>query len=159
MAIGPFALRRIGAPRVSRRCTVCGLSSAGAIAEEIRTGRSARSVAAEFGVNYEAMVRHVRNHLAKRPAKPVPTEVDDPLEELVAALRDQALAGNPAIVHQYRLALQAQAAAANAALPVADLASTSEWIHLRTVILDALAPFPEARVAVAEALVAAGMGE
>jgi len=76
----------------------------------------------------------------------------DPLDELVDALRAQALAGNPAIVHQYRLALAAQADARHAAPPTRALASEPEWVALRTRLLGALAPYPEATAAVLDAL-------
>lgn len=76
----------------------------------------------------------------------------DPLDELVDALREQALAGNPAIVHQYRLSLAAQADARHAIPPLRTLASEPEWVALRTRLLEALEPYPEATAAVVRAL-------
>ena len=133
-------------------CTVCALPLAGAINELLLAGRSARAVAGEFGVSYDALTRHARNHLAKRTPPPTPVPSGDPLDELVAALRVRALAGNPADTREYRLALQAQAAAHHAAAPSRDLAAEPEWIALRTTMLDALEPFPHARLAIAAAL-------
>jgi hypothetical protein len=129
-------------------------------------GRSARSVALGLGLSEDAVQRHARRHLATRrsaPQKaaklPKPPETGGAaLDELVRALRAQALAGNPAIVHQYRLALQAQSDVRHAAPPSRDLASELEWIALRTVMLAALEDHPEARLAIATALAAAGMG-
>jgi hypothetical protein len=133
-------------------CTVCALPTAGAIAELLRSGRSARAVAAEFGLSYDAVTRHARNHVAKRPPADVPTAAGDPLDELVKALRVRALAGNPADTREYRLALAAQSDAKHAAPPRRDLAAEPEWIELRTRMLAALAPFPEARLAIVAAL-------
>jgi hypothetical protein len=76
----------------------------------------------------------------------------DPLDELVNALRVQALQGNPAIVHQYRLALAAQSDLKHAAPPTRDLALEPEWIAMRSKILKVLEPYPTARVAIADAL-------
>ena len=67
-----------------------------------------------------------------------------PLDELVDTLRPQALAGNPAIVHQYRLALAAQADAQHAA-PRRDLGQRSPSGSPAQADLQALEPFPEAR--------------
>ena len=131
-------------------CTVCALPLAGAINDLLRSGRPARSIASEFGVSYDALTRHGRNHVAKRT--PVPESTDDPLDELVSALRVRALAGNPSDTREYRLALAAQSDVRHAAPPQRDLASEPEWIELRTTLLRALEPFPEARQAVADAL-------
>jgi hypothetical protein len=134
-------------------CTVCALPLAGAINELLRSGRSARAVAGEFEVSYDALTRHARNHLARRPSTAAPpSPVDDPLDELVSALRVRALAGNPADTREYRLALQAQLDVRHAAPPTRDLAAEPEWIAVRARILAALEPFPEARQAVADAL-------
>ncbi|HEY5519139.1 MAG TPA: hypothetical protein VIK08_00630 [Candidatus Limnocylindrales bacterium] len=131
---------------------------AGALDDLLRTGRPARGIAAEFSISYDALCRHARNHLTRRAGgtyvPPSPAS-DDPLDELVAALRVRALAGNPSDTREYRLALAAQQDVRHAAPPVRDLADEPEWHALRTKLLHALEPFPEARIAVADAL--AGM--
>jgi hypothetical protein len=145
---------------MARACTVCSRPDAGTVNELLRSGRSARSVAVELGLSEDAVQRHAQKHLANprnfpEPAgarRPPSIGAGDPLDELVDALRAQALAGNPALVHQYRLALAAKAAAANATTRQVDLASASEWIEVRTRLLMALEPFPAARLAVAAAL-------
>lgn len=134
-------------------CSVCGLPTAGAINELLRSGRSARAVAGEFGLSYDAVTRHARNHVSKRPAATVPADSDaDPLDELVKALRVRALAGNPADTREYRLALAAQSDLRHAAPPQRDLATEPEWIEVRTRMLAALEPFAEARLAIVAAL-------
>jgi hypothetical protein len=147
---------------MARSCSICSRADAGAINTLLAEGRSARSVAVERGLSEDAVQRHAHRHVAAQRMSPRPaprrstTEAAaDPLDELVDALRNQALAGNPAIVHQYRLALAAQADVRHAIPAARDLASEPEWIGLRTAMLAALEPFPEARQAVADALGAA----
>lgn len=67
-------------------------------------------------------------------------------------LRDQARAGDPAIVREHRLSLAALTARQAALTPDVRYVETPEWIGLRTRILDALGPFPDARQAVADAI-------
>lgn len=144
---------------MARSCTVCSRADAGTVNRLLGDGRSARSVAREFGLSEDAVQRHARRHVANpanlspsRGVRREPSEpAGDPLDELVDALRAQALAGNPALVHQYRLALSAQAAI-HAASPAMNYIDTAEWIALRTAIFEALQPYPEARIAVADAL-------
>ena len=145
---------------MSRSCSVCSRPEAGTINQHLAEGRSARSLAVEFGVSASAMLRHERNHTASRAAsapsggKSLTAAVPsgDPLDELTSALRVRALAGNPADTREYRLALAAQLDAKHAAPPSRDLASEPEWIELRTKMLAALKPFPEARAAIAAAI-------
>lgn len=139
---------------MARACTVCNLPEAGTINALLRDGRSARAVAAELGLSYDALTRHARNH-ASRPlvVRSVATEPSaDPLAELVTALRVRALAGSDAASREYRLALLARENARHAAAPIRDLASEPEWIELRARLLRLLEPFPDARLALAEGL-------
>ena len=67
----------------------------------------------------------------------------DPLDELVETLRPQALAGNPIVAREYRLALAAAARHARTPRPRrVDLCRRPEWIALRTAVLQALEPSP-----------------
>jgi hypothetical protein len=96
-------------------------------------------VAAEFGISYDALTRHHRNHVAKRAPAPVPASAGDPLDELVTALRLRALAGSPSDTREYRLALAAQSDVRHAAPPQRDLAGEPEWIaEARLAIVAAL---------------------
>jgi len=142
---------------MSRRCSVCSRPDAGAIAALLAEGRSVLGVARELGVSEDALQRHAARHLpprraAARPAPPRDPTGGDPLDELVAALREQALAGHPAIVHQYRLALAAQADGRHQAPPRRALEDEPEWRALRERLLAALSPHPEALAAVLDAL-------
>ena len=145
---------------MGRRCGVCSRPDAGAINAALTEGRSARSVAIERSLSEDAVQRHASRHLvrptggAPMPAsvRTVPAAGVEPLDELVDALRTQALAGNPAIVHQYRLALQAQADGKHAAPPTHDIVTDPAWLALRLRLLLALDPFPDAIAAVRVAL-------
>jgi hypothetical protein len=139
---------------MARSCSICTRPDAGAINELIRAGRSALSVASEFGAGHRALLRHAANHgIAAVPNRPAtPRASGDPLDELVGALRARALAGDAAAAREYRLALAAQAATHHAIGAQRELAAEPEWIDLRGRILFALEPFAEARLAVAAAL-------
>jgi hypothetical protein len=139
---------------MARPCTVCGRPDAGRINELLRSGRSARAVAGEYAVGYAALTRHARNHLSRPEIANGAADLGDldPLDELVMTLRARALAGSDAASREYRLALAAQATARHAMAPTRALADSDEWIVLRTTMLKALAPFPGARIAIADAL-------
>jgi hypothetical protein len=140
---------------MARPCSVCTHSSITAIDALLADGRSARAVARDFGLSYDAVVRHARNH---RKAN-VPTEDApglDPLADLVAMLRARAFSSsNPAAAREYRLALAAQAAQRSAA-PAYQVLEDPEFIRVRDIILAATAPYPEVHGAIADALRVAG---
>ena len=142
-----------------RQCSVCVRRDVGKINGQLTSGRSARSVALEFGILEDTVQRHAaKGHIGRIQAIPLAKVAKapmDPLDELVTTLRQAALesgARNPAMVHQYRLALIAKEAAEHSAPDTRDLASEPEWIDLRSKMLAALEPYPAARIAVAEAL-------
>jgi transposase-like protein len=137
---------------MSRPCSICGLGGVGAVNEALAQGQSVARVARDFDLSPDALLRHARSHLRSAdPHAHAPAHAD-PLDELVTALRERALAGDPAISREYRLGLLAQQAAARASAPTRDLASEPEWIALRTRVLEALEPYPDARQAIAAAL-------
>ena len=131
------------------RCTVCTHPERGTI-DALIAAQSARSVASQYGLAARAVQRHAARHRATLPATDAPPA--DPLDELVHALRARALAGSDPASREYRLALQAQQAARNAAAPTRPLEAEPEWLALRAALVAALAPFPEARQAVADAI-------
>ena len=140
---------------MSRACTVCASPSAGAIDELLRSGRPAQALATEFAVGQRSMQRHAKAHLDRTVAGSAGDNGQvngDPLDELEDALRARALAGDPVVAREYRLALSAQAAAQHAAAPTRHLATEPEWTALRSRLVMALEPFPEARRAVVDAL-------
>jgi hypothetical protein len=145
-----------------RTCSICSRVDVAALNELVRGGQSARSVARQHGLSEDAFDRHVKNHLGDRARgtkaqviAPLAAGVD-PLAELIEKLRTRALAGNPNDTREYRLALAAQQAERASSIPAHDLAHDPEWIALRSLVLAALAPYPEARLAVANAIRSAG---
>lgn len=139
---------------MSRSCTVCGHPSIAAIDVELGRRRAARRVAAAFGLSYDALRRHARNHVRTEPVPGQATAAPGTgaLGELVAALRTRALAGDPAGAREYRLALAAQAAEGTSAPPAYDVRTDPEWLRLVAAMVRALRPFPEARQALADAI-------
>jgi hypothetical protein len=147
---------------MSRVCSVCSRPNAGLINQFLLEGRSARSLAAEFELSADAVERHRNRHLpagalggfvSSRRAR----STGDPLAELISSLRARALSGSDAAAREYRLALAAQSDAKHAAPPSRDLETEPEWIRVRSTLLEALWPFPEARVAAAAALLSMGL--
>lgn len=141
---------------MGRPCTICAAGVAGEVTAMLEEGRSVAFVARELAVSEDALGRHVRSHRGRgsrtRAVAPSDRQPSDPLDELVDALRDRALAGDAALAREYRLALAALEARRAAALVVTAYVDTPEWIGLRTRLLAALEPFPDARRAVADAL-------
>jgi hypothetical protein len=132
------------------RCKVCLDERVQDVDAALAAGRSAHSLAVEFGLPPESMKRHARSH-ARRFDAPVNRPGTDPLVELTTALRTPALGGDTAAAREYRLALHA-VAAQSAERPAYNVLIDPEWIALRTAILRALEPYPEARQAVADAI-------
>ena len=136
---------------MSRTCTVCNHPQAQDIDFELAAGRSSRALASAYGLGPEAVKRHARNH-APQPA-PITDEPTgaDPLDELAASLRTRALAGSDAAAREYRLALAALEDRGNVR-PEYNVLEDPEWIRIRTLMLDTLSAYPEAKYAVADAL-------
>jgi hypothetical protein len=231
---------------MARICTICGHANRTRMEAELISGRSLRTVANTYGVDFQALNRHLRNHLPRTlreaaetappgpsilspvgqgpvPVEPVSEPVLEPIPEPAAAplhhpsrviqiddtpapvadslnpvsnspaaspvlapaptpldlltlarnLRDRAL-GILASAESARDGKMALAAiretrglleslsrleerngGASGGEPV-PLAQSPDWIRARTALLTALQPFPEARIAAAAALMAAG---
>lgn len=139
---------------MTRPCLICIDPRVQAVDALLAGGRSARSLAIELGLPPEALKRHVRNHqslhVVSAVIQPPPTGAD-PLGELVAALRMRALAGSDAASREYRLGL-ASLAARGAERPDYDVLADARWIRLRTILLDAFADDPAARLRLADAI-------
>ena len=141
------------------QCHVCTHPSVATIDTLLEAGRSARSLAREFGLGYESVKRHNRNHgpMRGRPRTDTPSTAPtggDPLVVLVESLRVRAeKTSNPGMVREYRLALLAQQAArATAPLECPPLAESDEWKEFREVLVKVLEPFPDAEAAVRVAI-------
>jgi hypothetical protein len=153
-----------------RRCSVCTHPEVEKINAALVAGDSSfLAIAALFGVSDSALRRHKKNHLPATLARAQDAaevaQADDLLGQ-VKELRDKA----------YGILLKAEAAGelrtALAAIreargclellarllgelqeqPVINVLLSPQWVTIRTVLLHALTPFPEARVAAAAAL-------
>ena len=152
-----------------RRCTVCTSPDRPAVDQALVNHRPFRGIARHFGLKTDALIRHHDAHLAdflvKAKAAEEVAEADDLLAEL-RSLRDRT----------YRLLEQAEKAGDTRAAftgvreirstiellaelvgkldrkPTLNLWVSAEWLELRVQILTALQPYPEARLAVVEAL-------
>ena len=158
-----------------RRCTVCDHPQRHGIDEALVGGASYRSVAKRFGLSESAVYRHKTEHLPAHLLKAREVEdaarADDLLEQ-VRHLQVHALdileraekAGDLrtalAAISQARgnLELLGKLAGELDERPVVNLNVSPEWLELRAVMVGALEPHPQARVAVLRALESAGNG-
>jgi uncharacterized protein (DUF1810 family) len=157
-------------PRV---CTICTHPEREAINQALVTGEPYRVIAQRFAASPDAVYRHKIDHL---PAVMVKSEaarevaLADDLLGQVKALRNKAISilGKAEAAGDLRTALMGirEARACVELLlevegelhrqPVVNVLIAPEWLQLRTVILQALAPFPDARAALAHTLTDGG---
>ena len=131
--------------------------------------RAFRSIAAQFGVSASALLRHHDEHLPAGLVQSVKaaeiSRADDLVDRLVeiaretqAALERARDAGDDELMlkavarAEKQIELQAKLAGQLQAAPVINLTLSPEWLSIQAVIVNALDPFPEARLRVAQAL-------
>jgi hypothetical protein len=150
-------------PRV---CTVCVHKDCEAIDKALVAGGSAREISALFRVSPDAVQRHKTEHMAEMLRKARGVATDTQALDVVTQLK----AINGASLHilqearqgkdpqtalkaidriQRQIELQAKLLGQLDDRPVVNVLLASEWLQVRAVLLQALAPYPEARVAVA----------
>jgi sugar phosphate isomerase/epimerase len=151
---------------MARRCTVCTHPDRAAIDRELVARRPFRRIAQQFSVSIYAALRHhddhLPEHLAKAEGAREVAEATDLLKE-VGALRTKAyslllkaeregdyrtaLAG----VREARgcLELLAELVGELDRRPQVNILMSAEWLAVRSALLAALQPYPEARAAVA----------
>ena len=152
-----------------RRCTVCDHPERGAIDKALVAGKSAAEISALFRVSPDAVQRHKDNHLPARLVKAEEArevaQADDLLAE-ARALRKKAYAillkaeqsGDLRTallgVREARGCLELLARLLHEIddRPTVSVLVLPEWVALRGRIVAALAPYPEARVALAGVL-------
>lgn len=149
-----------------RRCSVCSLPEREEVDKAIVGGASNRSLASLYDVSEAAIRRHASNHLPETLARAEEAREAAHGEDLLADVRDlqaRTLAILEAAegVRQHRTALSAiREARSNLELlakllgelndsPTVNVLISPQWIEVRSVVLDALSPYPEARWAVA----------
>ena len=155
---------------LGRSCTVCDHPDRSQIEERLVGGESYTSIAEATGLGRMALARHKRDHspmwLAKmtKPVDASAGSVQERLEALIERIEKVLADAESGRRHTVVLAAARELRAALESVArisgelderpttVVNLATSEEWIQLQTVILTALAPYPDARMAVAGAL-------
>jgi hypothetical protein len=158
-----------------RKCAVCTHSDKEAIDEALVEGVAFPTLVAKYRVSKDSLSRHKANHLpAKLVMATAAAEVAE-ADSLLSQVRDlqsraYGILDKAEGAGDLRTALGAiREARGNLELlakllgelderPVLNLNVSPEWLELRTVIVGALEPHPEARGAVLSALESAGNG-
>jgi hypothetical protein len=152
-----------------RKCTVCEHEKVEEINRLLLEGVSLRDLAGRYSVSKTALHRHKESHLPAELTKAQEAREiakADSLLDQVAELRDKALSilDKAEQAGDLRTALQGVREAKGCLELLARLQGelqeqatvniliNPQWLSLRTVILEALEPYPEARQAVARAL-------
>lgn len=152
-----------------RKCSICEHPQAEEINTALLNGVSLRNIAERYSVSKTALHRHKESHLPADLVKAQEAQEvakADSLLNQVAELRDKALAilAKAEQAGDLRTALQGIKEARGCLELLAKLQGelqerttvniliNPQWLSLRTVILEALDGFPEARLAVAQAL-------
>ena len=151
-----------------RTCTICNHPEREAIETAIVAGISNRSIALQFGTSHMAVQRHATDHIqqeiknsqaAQEEARGL--DIVKQLKEINDITREILKQSRGISTHEItlkavarvekQLELQAKLLGAIDDRPV-NIYITPEWIAIRTVIVQALKPYPDARRAVAAAL-------
>lgn len=155
---------------MSRRCTVCTSPAAASINAAVAGEHgSIRSIAKQYGVTDAALLRHAKGHLPEAMVKSQEAADEaqalDVVKQLKAInlatleiLRDarkinDAETALKAIARvEKQIELQARLLHLLNEGTTVNVLVNPEWVELRTLIFNVLLPFPEARIALAEAL-------
>lgn len=152
---------------MARKCTVCMSSSRTIIDEELLRGRSYRSIAKQYDLSESAIYRHRSSHISKRIAQAYNDAELLEAESLLGQVRALHARTTTILAEaeengDLKVALQAIREARNNLELLAKFMGElnegvtvnieSEWPALRSAILGALEPYPEARTAVTAAL-------
>ena len=154
---------------MSRTCTVCAHPAREAIDRALVGGAPYRRIAKQFAASAPAVLRHKAEHLPAVMVKAQEAEgvahaldvvkqlraINGVSMEILTAARkskdpDTALKAIDRI--QRQIELQAKLLGQLDERPQVNVLVMPEWVQVRAVILTALGPFPEARVAVASQL-------
>ncbi len=157
---------------MARTCTVCSHPEKEEIDRLLVRGDSIAGIARDFAVSEDALKRHFDNHvpktLAASPSAKEITDADKLLSEIEEvknrALRlldkaenaqDTRVYGPPSqYLKEFReyVRLMAELSGKLAARPQITIINHPQWIELRTVIIEALDPYPDAKAAVVRAI-------
>jgi len=159
-----------------RACQTCQHADVAAIDRELAANTAIPALAALYRVSSDSLLRHKQNHLpqavARAEAAKEVTRGDDLLDQ-VNKLKGKAvsLLLKAEVAGDYRTAL-AGIREARACLelllevegeinraPQVNIIMSPEWARVRAVVVDALTPYPDARLAVAARLVDVEAGQ
>ncbi len=152
-----------------RTCTICEHPNRDEIDHLIINGNTFRHIASQYNFSYRAVKRHKDNHLNKKLAKAKEVQEVVHANSLLGQVRDlqmralnilDAAEGSGDLrtaltaIKETRgcLELLGKLAGELQAGQVVNVLVSPQWVTLRSVILESLEPFPEARLAVASAL-------
>lgn len=157
---------------VPRTCTICNHPQRAAIDQALVSGGSLRDIAGRFGVAKSSLERHRMDHLPQAIVKAAEQQdirhAIDIIKQLqiingvsLNILIDARNTGNPVLALkaidrvQRQIELQAKLLGDLDDRPQinqVNLLLAPEWLMLRTVLMEALSPYPEAKIAVAHSL-------
>jgi hypothetical protein len=152
-----------------RTCTICQHPQRRAIDCALASGASHRELSAKYRVSEDSVTRHANGHLPRilaKAAEAAAVSHADSLLEQVQGLQDRAMGilQTAEEAGDLRMALSAIREARGCLELLAKLSGelqqegainlivSPQWVQIRTVLLQALAPHGEARAAVAHAL-------
>lgn len=153
-----------------RRCTICDHPERQAIDRQLVAGESAnRRIAAQYGVTEASLRRHKAEHLTatllKAQEAAEVAHADDLLDKVRALEKDARRIRDKAEAEgDYKTALSgireltrivellAKLLGELDERPQVNVLLAPQWLNVRSVLLAALAPYPQARTSVAEAL-------
>jgi AraC-like DNA-binding protein len=152
-----------------RTCTICSHSKCAEIDRALVDGATYRTIADRFGLSETALKRHKKEHLPSHVARARDAEqvadADDLLQQ-IRALRNKAISilQKAESAGDYRTALMGIREARGCVETlmevegeldrrgVVNIAISADWVQIRTELLVALRPYPEAAQAVAQRL-------
>ena len=159
-------------PRV---CTICGLENIDEIDRRARIESNIDKISKEFSISYQALYRHIQNNHHIRAVTVIPTaselatsedilrEITDHhkeatrLKELAETKGDlkTALLGLDKALKCLELITNIHGLVREQTINVntqVNILQSSEWVELRSRILDAIEPYPEAKKALISSL-------
>lgn len=156
---------------MTQRCTVCAHEQRKEIDAALVQGKAFTVIARQYGLHHDAVNRHSKSHLstalvklkAEREVAGVRTALDrlESLYERTERLLDQAETDGVKglqlqAIRELRSCLETIAKITGELdekpTVTVNLAGSPEWAQLQTLILLALQPYPDARLAVADAI-------
>lgn len=154
-----------------RACTICGHAERAAIDAALASGTAYRAITRQFVVSKDAVARHAREHIAQSVAQSHAAKSESAALDVVAQLKvvnaitlailkeardrhdgDLALKAIDRFQRQWELQAKLLGDLDERAHVEVNVVMSQQWRDLRATILDALALYPEARAAVAQAL-------